>query len=285
MDVWWLKMRKTVLITGASSGIGRATTQKLIDDGYCVYASARSVAKLEPLATDGARILELDVTQDESMQSGVNRIIRECGRLDILINNAGYGSYGALEDVPIEEARYQFEVNVFGLGRLTQLVLPQMRKQSFGKIVNITSVGGKIYEPLGSWYHASKFAVEGLSDCLRLELRPFGIDVIIVEPGPIKTEWGATAISKLMQTSGHTAYGVAAQTGAKLLAISNDKNIASEPAVIANTISKALMTKHPRARYASGTGAVFLVAFRKFASDEAMDWLMRLIIKQTALRQ
>ena len=180
-------MKKTVLITGASSGIGKATTEKLLDDGYTVYASARSTDKLKYLKARGAEILELDVTQDESMKSGVDRIKSECGRLDILINNAGYGSYGALEDVPMEEARHQFEVNVFGLGRLTQLVLPQMREQSFGKIVNITSVGGKIYEPLGSWYHASKFAVEGLSDCLRLELQPFGIDVIIVEPGPIRT--------------------------------------------------------------------------------------------------
>lgn len=278
-------MRKAVLITGASNGIGKATTQKLIDHGYCVYASARSVAKLEPLAANGARILELDVTQDESMQSGVDRIIHECGRLDILINNAGYGSYGALEDVPIDEARHQFEVNVFGLGRLTQLVLPYMREQAYGKIVNISSVGGKIYEPLGSWYHASKFAVEGLSDCLRLELRPFGIDVIIVEPGAIRTEWGATAIEKLMQMSGHTAYAAAAQTGAKLLALGNDEKIASEPEAIANTIIKAIRTKHPRARYASGSGAAFLITFRKFASDDVMDWFMRFMIKQAASRQ
>lgn len=278
-------MRKTVLITGASSGIGKATTQKLLNDGYCVYASARNLTKLMPLKADGAEILELDVTQDESMRLAVDRIIQECGRLDILINNAGYGSYGALEDIPMEEARHQFEVNVFGLGRLTQLVLPQMREQSFGKIVNITSVGGKIYEPLGSWYHASKFAVEGLSDCLRLELQPFGIDVIIVEPGPIRTEWGSVAIEKLMQMSGHTAYAKAAQTGKKLLALSNDERVASDPEVIANTISKALRAKHPKARYASGTGAAFLVAFRKFASDAVMDRFMRFMIEQAASRQ
>lgn len=278
-------MKKTVLITGASSGIGKATTEKLLDDGYTVYASARSTDKLKYLKARGAEILELDVTQDESMKSGVDRIKSECGRLDILINNAGYGSYGALEDVPMEEARHQFEVNVFGLGRLTQLVLPQMREQSFGKIVNITSVGGKIYEPLGSWYHASKFAVEGLSDCLRLELQPFGIDVIIVEPGPIRTEWGSIAIEKLMRMSGHTAYGKAAQTGAKLLALSNDEKVASEPEVIANTISKALKVKQPKARYAAGTGAKFLVTFRKFASDALMDRFMQFMIKQVASRQ
>ena len=278
-------MRKTVLVTGASSGIGKATTQKLIQDGYCVYASARSLDRLKPLASGGARILELDVTEDESMKLGVDRIIHECGRLDILINNAGYGSYGALEDIPIEEARHQFEVNVFGLGRLTQLALPYMRDQSFGKIINITSIGGKIYEPLGSWYHASKFAVEGLSDCLRLELQPFGIDVIIVEPGPIRTEWGSIAIEKLMQRSGHTAYAKAAQTGAKLLAISNDKKVASDPEVIAFTISKALKVKRPKARYVAGTGAQFLVTVRKFTSDGMMDSLMRLMIWQAASRQ
>lgn len=278
-------MKKTVLITGASSGIGKATTEKLLDDGYTVYASARSTDKLKYLKARGAEILELDVTQDESMKSGVDRIKSECGRLDILINNAGYGSYGALEDVPMEEARHQFEVNVFGLGRLTQLVLPQMREQSFGKILNITSVGGKIYEPLGSWYHASKFAVEGLSDCLRLELQPFGIDVIIVEPGPIRTEWGSIAIETLMRMSGHTAYAKAAQTEAKLLALSNDEKVASEPEVIANTISTALKAKQPKARYAAGTGAKFLVTFRKFASDALMDRFMQFMIKQAASRQ
>ncbi len=278
-------MKKTVLITGASSGIGKATTQSLLEDGYCVYASARSIDKLKSLAASGAEILELDVTQNESMKSGVDRIIRECGRLDVLINNAGYGSYGALEDIPMEEAKNQFEVNVFGLARLTQLVLPHMRKQGCGKIVNITSVGGKIYVPLGSWYHASKFAVEGLSDCLRLELKPFGIDVIIIEPGPIRTEWGSVAIKKMIEMSGHTAYAAAAQMGEKLLSLSNDERVASEPDVIANTISMALKARHPRARYASGNGAAFLMVVRKFASDAVMDWFMRLMIRQAALRQ
>jgi NAD(P)-dependent dehydrogenase (short-subunit alcohol dehydrogenase family) len=278
-------MKRIVLITGASSGIGKAAAQKLLAEGYRVYAAARNIAKMEPLAAQGAEILELDVTQDEAMKLGIERIIRECGRLDILINNAGYGSYGALEDVPMEEARYQFEVNVFGLARLTQLVLPHMREQSSGKIVNITSVGGKIYEPLGSWYHASKFAVEGLSDCLRLELQPFGIDVIIVEPGAIRTEWGAIAIEKLMQMSGHTAYAKAAQTGAKLLVLANEEKVASEPEVIANTISKVIKAKHPKARYASGNGAAFLMAFRKFASDDVMDWFMRFMIKRAESRQ
>ncbi|MEH1829744.1 MAG: oxidoreductase [Nostoc sp.] len=277
-------MNKIVLITGASSGIGKATAEKLLDDGYLVYASARRIDKLQALAAKGAKVLELDVTQDESMKSAVDFIIRESGRIDILVNNAGYGSYGALEDVPIEEAKYQFEVNVFGLARLTQLVLPYMRKNSFGKIVNITSIGGKIYEPLGSWYHSTKFAVEGLSDCLRLELKPFGIDVIIVEPGATLTEWGAIAVEKLLQTSGNTAYATAAQTGAKLLAFTSDEKLASKPEVIADTISKALKAKKPKARYATGSGATFLVTFRKFASDGLMDSLMQFMIKQASRR-
>ncbi|QLE39763.1 SDR family NAD(P)-dependent oxidoreductase [Nostoc sp. C052] len=277
-------MNKIVLITGASSGIGKATAEKLLDDGYLVYASARRIDKLQALAAKGAKVLELDVTQDESMKSAVDFIICESGRIDILVNNAGYGSYGALEDVPIEEAKYQFEVNVFGLARLTQLVLPYMRKNSFGKIVNITSIGGKIYEPLGSWYHSTKFAVEGLSDCLRLELKPFGIDVIIVEPGATLTEWGAIAVDKLLQTSGNTAYATAAQTGAKLLAFTSDEKLASKPEVIADTISKALKAKKPKARYATGSGATFLVTFRKFASDGLMDSLMQFMIKQASRR-
>jgi short-subunit dehydrogenase len=219
------------------------------------------------------------------MQRSVDRIIYERGRLDILINNAGYGSYGALEDVPLDEARQQFEVNLFGLGRLTQLVLPYMRKQSFGKIVNITSVGGKIYEPLGSWYHATKFALEGLSDCLRLELKPFGIDVIIIEPGPIKTEWGTIAIEKLMKTSGHTAYAEAARSGAKLLALANDETVASEPEVVANAIVKAIKARRPKARYPVGTGAGFIVTVRKFASDAVMDAVMQFMIRQASVRQ
>ena len=144
------------------------------------------------LATAGAALLKLDLTDDASIVAAVNAIKSEAGRIDVLVNNAGYGSYGALEDVPLSEGRRQFEVNVFGLARLCQLVLPMMRAQKSGKIVNITSIGGKIWEPLGGWYHATKFAVEGLSDCLRVEVAPFGIDVIVIEPGAIRTEWAGS---------------------------------------------------------------------------------------------
>lgn len=273
-------MNKVALVTGASSGIGKATVEQLLKDGYTVYAAARRVDKLKELEIKGSRTLELDVTQDASMQMAVTQMVREAGRIDVLINNAGYGSYGALEDVPLEEAKRQFEVNVFGLARLTQLVLPLMRQQKAGKIINISSIGGKIYEPLGAWYHATKFAVEGLSDSLRLELKPFGIDVIIVEPGPIKTEWGTIATDTLLQTSGQTAYANAAKERASVLAFANEDGIASLPEVVAKAISRVLKSKRPKTRYPVGTGAWALVTLRKIASDRVMDWVMEAMARQ-----
>src|SRR5215207_8037324 len=162
------------LITGASSGIGEATAVELLRRGFTVYGAARRVDRMAALADRGVHVIEMDVTDDASMTSGVERVIREQGRIDVLVNNAGYGSYGALEDVPIDEGRRQFEVNVIGAIRLAQLVLPHMRGQHSGTIVNVTSMGGKIYTPLGGWYHGTKFALEALSDCLRLEVKPFG---------------------------------------------------------------------------------------------------------------
>ena len=152
------------LVTGASSGIGEATARRLADDGFVVYGAARRIDRLEPLAAYGIVPLAMDVTDEASMTAGIDRILSERGRIDVLVNNAGYGSYGALEDVPLEEARRQFEVNVFGAARLMQLVLPHLRAQRSGTIINVTSMGGKIYTPLGGWYHATKFALEALSD-------------------------------------------------------------------------------------------------------------------------
>ena len=173
---------KTALVTGASSGIGEATALKLHELGFTVYGAARRTDRLEQLAQRGIKPLAMDVTDDESIRAGVERIIADTGRIDVLVNNAGYGSYGAIEDVPSAEARRQFDVNVFGAMRLTQLVLPHMREQRSGTVVNISSMGGKIFTPLGGWYHATKFAVEALSDCLRLEVKPFGINVVVIGP-------------------------------------------------------------------------------------------------------
>jgi NAD(P)-dependent dehydrogenase (short-subunit alcohol dehydrogenase family) len=200
-------MTKTVLITGASSGIGEETVKLLMTAGYTVYAGARRLDRMKSLADAGAHLLALDVTDDVSMTAAVKTVMQETGRIDVLINNAGYGSYGALEDVPPEEAHRQFDVNLFGLARLTQLVLPAMRAQRSGRIVNVSSIAGKFGEPFGSWYHATKFAVEGLSDSLRMELHPFGIDVVVIQPGAIHTEWANIAHYSLIKYSGNGPYG------------------------------------------------------------------------------
>lgn len=179
--------RPVVLLTGASSGIGYDVAPLLVRYGYTVYGAARRVEKIEELASEGVKTLILDVTDEASMEAAVQQIIDAEGRIDVLINNAGYGSYGAIEDVPIDEARRQFEVNLFGLARLTQLVLPHMRAQGSGRILNISSMAGRITSPLGAWYHATKYALEAFSDALRMEVEEFGIDVVIIEPGGIKT--------------------------------------------------------------------------------------------------
>src|SRR5580693_5463406 len=210
-------MDKTAFVTGASAGIGEATARALLAAGYRVFAGARRLDRMAGLAAAGATLLKLDLTDDASIVAAVNTIKNEAGRIDVLVNNAGYGSYGALEDLPLDEGRRQFEVNAFGLARLCQLVLPMMRAQRSGKIVNVTSIGGKIWEPLGAWYHATKFAVEGLSDCLRMELKAFGIDVIVIEPGAIRTEWGGIALESLLGRSGESAYGPFARRHASVL--------------------------------------------------------------------
>ena len=271
--------KRVALITGASSGIGEATAQRLLADGYVVYAAARRLDRMQPLATAGAHLLPLDLTDDASIVGAMETLRRAEGRLDVLVNNAGYGSYGALEDVPLDEGRRQFEVNVFGLARLIQLSTPMMRAQRSGCIVNITSIGGKMHEPLGTWYHATKFAVEGLSDCLRMELTPFGIDVVIIEPGAIRTEWTGIAKESLLQRSGHTAYAEQAKAHARLFESSETSKMVSEPGVVAATIARALRARRPRTRYATGGGARMILFLRRILSDRAFDGRMRMVEK------
>jgi NAD(P)-dependent dehydrogenase (short-subunit alcohol dehydrogenase family) len=276
-------MSKVALVTGASSGIGEAAARELHARGFVVYAAARRADRLAPLADGGIHALSMDVTDDASASAGVEQIIGAHGRIDVLVNNAGYGSYGALEDVGLDEARYQFEVNVFGLARLIQLVAPHMRAQRSGRIINVSSMGGKIYEPLGAWYHATKFAVEGLSDSLRLELRPFGIDVVIIEPGAIRTEWASIAADKLEQTSGSTAYAGQARTVSGVLR-STDTNPrrASEPAVVGKVIAKAATAARPRTRYVTGSGARPLLLARRVLPDRGFDQLMTVTYRALA---
>ncbi|WP_335872328.1 oxidoreductase [Bacillus sp. 2205SS5-2] len=260
--------KRVVLITGASSGMGKATAELLLKEGYIVYGAARRVENMKDLAEKGAKIMAMDVTKDQSMVDGVESIIKEQGRIDILFNNAGYGSYGAVEDVSIEEARRQFEVNLFGLSRLTQLVLPHMRKQKYGKIINNSSMGGKIYTPMGAWYHATKHALEGFSDCLRLEVAQFGIDVVIIEPGSIDSEWTGIMLNQLEQTSGHTAY---AKITNSFIKMSKKMGGASSPNVIAQTVLKSIHSKKPKTRYAAGKYAKSYMFLRRILSDRMFD--------------
>jgi len=262
---------KTALVTGASSGIGEATALKLQSLGYTVYGAARRTDRLQKLADRGIRPLAMDVTDDDSMQAGIDRVVAETGRIDVLVNNAGYGSYGAIEDVTMDEARRQFEVNVFGAMRLAQLALPHMRAQRCGTIVNITSVGGKIYVPLGGWYHGTKFALEALSDCLRLEAKPFGIDVVVIEPGAIATEWSGIAADQLEKSSTDGAYAKQADAMASALRSEANAKRSSPPQVIADAIGKAVTARRPKTRYATGFGARPLIALRRIVSDRAFD--------------
>ncbi|AZC70804.1 oxidoreductase [Pseudomonas chlororaphis] len=267
---------KVALVTGASSGIGEATALKLKALGYTVYAAARRVERMHPLAQAGLHVLPLDMTDDASMQACVQDILARSGRIDVLLNNAGYGSYGAVEDVPSDEARAQFEVNVFGAVRLIQLVLPQMRAQRSGTIINITSMGGKMHTPLGAWYHGTKFALEAISDCLRLEVQPFGIDVVVIEPGGIKTEWADIAAQKIVETSGRGPYAPQAQAMARSMVGQTSRKYQSPPQVIADTIARAVSARRPKTRYAVGFGAKPLIFLRRLLSDRAFDGLMRL---------
>ncbi|MGB9735090.1 MAG: oxidoreductase [bacterium] len=270
-------MKKVVLITGASSGIGKETAKLLVRSGFVVYGAARRLEKMQDLKDAGVHILSMDVTDEQSMIKGVKDILKAENRIDVLVNNAGYGSYGSLEDVPLSEARYQFEVNLFGMARLTQLVLPQMRAQKSGKIINISSIAGKLGEPHGAWYHATKFAVEGLSDCIRMELKQFGIDVIIIEPGAIVTEWNKIARENLIKRSGNTAYKTLAIKHARMMEKAD--KLGSKPEVIARAIKRAIDSRNPKTRYAVGRGAKFILFLRSIVSDRIFDWLFLSLLK------
>ncbi|MEO0586934.1 MAG: oxidoreductase, partial [Planctomycetota bacterium] len=258
---------KTVLITGASSGIGHAAAVKLLADGkHTVYVAARRLERMDDLAELGARPIRMDITDEADVAAAVRRIEEEAGGVDILVNNAGYGLNGTVEDTPIDSARHQFEVNLFGLGRLTQLVLPTMRRKGAGRVINITSVGGKVYVPYAAWYIATKHALEGWSDCLRIELAPFGVDVVVVEPGAIKTEFDQEMMRSLLEHSGDGDYGPAIRAWAKA-APEMMEQTASPPAVLANTIAKAVHARRPKTRYAAGKYSTTMLTIRKWGGD------------------
>ncbi len=269
---------KVVLITGASAGIGKATANQLLQEGYIVYGAARRIEQMKDIESKGARIIEMDLTDDESMTNAITRIIQQEGRIDVLFNNAGYGSYGAVEDVPIAEARRQFEVNLFGLSRLTQLVLPYMRHQRSGKIINTSSAGGKVYTLLGAWYHAAKHALEGYSDCLRVEVKPFGIDVIVIEPGATESEWAEVVIEHVGKTSGKTAYSKLAQAFTETFKTFEKSSSVYSPERIAHLVSKAILAKKPKTRYVAGNAKPVLL-MRKLMSDRMFDRILYRMFK------
>ena len=270
---------KVALVTGASSGMGKVIAKRLIQDGLTVIVAARSVDKMADLETLGAHRLRLDIANDDSVQSVVDEIIETYNGVDILVNNAGFGCYGAVEDTDLDDARYQFEVNLFGLARLTQLLLPKMREKGTGTIINITSMGGKIYTPLGAWYHASKHALEGWSDCLRLELAQFGIDVVIIEPGLIQTEFGDVLMDPMLKRSGEGAYGALAKTMAQATKASYEGGDGSPPTVIADVVSSAIKANKPQTRYAAGKFAKLLLFMRKWLSDRMFDRVIMSMVK------
>ncbi|MBD3184564.1 SDR family NAD(P)-dependent oxidoreductase [Candidatus Poribacteria bacterium] len=268
-----MNKKAVALVTGASSGMGKEIAKHLLADGYIVYGSARRVEKMRDLEEKGANIIRMDITKEEDVANVVNTIQEQNEGVDILINNAGFATYGAVEDTTIDDARYQFEVNLFGLAGITKAVLPYMREQKRGKIANISSMGGKIYTPLGAWYHATKHALEAWSDCLRFEVSPFGIDVIIIEPGIIETEFADVMVDPMMERSGNTAYSeLAEKIKAATLDSYKDGSPASE---VAETVLKAVKAGKPKTRYAVGKMAKTFIFFRWLLGDRMFDRIVR----------
>lgn len=271
-------VKKTALVTGASSGMGKAIARRLIQDGYQVYVAARNVEKMTDLVSLGAHPLRMDISVDEEIVQGVDAILAETGGVDVLVNNAGFGLYGPVEEIDIDEARYQFEVNLFGAARLTQLLLPAMRSRRSGHIINITSMGGKMYSLLGAWYHATKHALEGWSDCLRLEVAQFGIKVVIVEPGVIETGFGDAASESIVRRSASGPYGHLVKMVAMSIKKTYGQGTGSAPEVIADVVSRAVYSSNPRTRYAAGKFAKMLIRMRVWLGDRMFD---RIILSQT----
>ena len=269
---------KAVLITGCSTGIGRATAERLARNGHTVYATARRLESIADLAQQGCQVLALDVCNEASMSAAVDEVERAHGAVGVLINNAGYGSEGPAEEVPMSEVRRQFETNVFGLLRLTQLVLPGMRRQGWGKVVNLSSMGGRMTLPGGGIYHATKYAIEALSDALRFEVRGFGVDVVVIEPGAIKTEFGNTAIARVDALGGSSDYDAFRAVLKQQIRNAYEGPMAAfavGPEAVAKVIEKAITARRPRTRYVITVGARVLMGLRRVLPDRAFDAFLR----------
>ena len=264
-----------VLVTGCSSGIGKATAQALVRAGHTVYATARRPSTLADLEAAGARTVALDVTDEESMTAAVTAIEAEHGSVGTLVNNAGYGVYGPVEEVALDDVRREFETNVFGLGRLTQLVLPAMRAAGHGRIVNMSSMGGRLVYPTGGWYHASKYAVEALSDALRVEVAPFGISVVLVEPGLIRTEFESVASGGLASGDPAGPYTALREHSAEVTRRGYASRLGAEPSAVADVVKHAIETPRPRPRYVVTPAAKAQVQLRRLGGARLWDAVMR----------
>ena len=270
-----MENQKVILITGASSGMGKEAARLLAKEGYKVYAGARRLEKLAELEADGIVPVQMDVTKEKDNEAAVNQILSAEGRIDVLINNAGFGLYGPIEDVPLTDARYQFEVNLFGLAHLTQLVLPHMREQGGGRIINTSSMGGKIYTPLGSWYHATKHALEGWTDCLRIEAKPFNIQVVLIEPGGVQTEFGDVTGSQLKKYfDNDSAYKAQMEPFIRMMDNMDSGSQGSKPIVLARVFLKAVKARKPRRRYVKGYLAKPLIFIRKWLGDGVYEFMI-----------
>ncbi len=267
---------KVILITGGSSGIGYEAASMLAAKGHKVYAAARRTEKIEPLKELGVKALPLDVTDPASAEACVHAVLEAEGRLDVLVNNAGYGYFGPLECVPMEEARRQLDTNVFGLVQMCRLVIPQMRLQGSGRIINISSLAGQACFLYGGWYHVSKYSVEALSDTMRIDLRKFGIDVVKIEPGGIRTAWGHIAADHLEECTRGSVYEDSALNEARLFHYGYDSKFLAPPSSAARTIVKAACSRRPRVRYRPGAGASSLLFLHKILPARWWDSIMRL---------
>ncbi|MBQ6807120.1 MAG: SDR family NAD(P)-dependent oxidoreductase [Lachnospiraceae bacterium] len=240
-----------------------------MEKGFCVYAGARRIEPMKEIEARGGNIVALDITNEESMCACVENILKKEGRIDILINNAGYGSCGAVEDIPMEEVKRQYEVNVFGLGRMIQLVLPAMRKHNYGKIINISSMGGRFTSPFGGWYHSTKYAVESISDALRMELRKYNIEVVLIEPGMIQTDWGVIAAQNIRETAKNSAYCEDADLAAQYYEkrYGKGKQVLTNPDNVAKLVGRIVTKRKNKARYLVGKFSHTFVFFKTILPD------------------
>jgi NAD(P)-dependent dehydrogenase (short-subunit alcohol dehydrogenase family) len=267
------RVSRAVLVTGCSSGIGAATAERLSRNGWTVYATARRLETLDGLRAAGCRTLPLDVTDEASMQAAVAAVEAECGAVGVLVNNAGYSQDGAVEEVPIAELRRQFETNVFGLWRMCQLVLPGMRRQRWGRIVNVGSMGGRLTFPGGGAYHATKHAVEAISDALRFEVSGFGVHVALIEPGLIVTRFGDTAVGTMDHGEGPYAdfHRAVAERTLGAYAGAMAKLAGGPPTAVARVIERAISSRSPRPRYRVTASAWAMLGIRRVLPDRAFD--------------